>query len=191
MFFFQRRRAGTFGSRFAKRARQRSSGQNMKTLYLLRHAKSSWKDTELSDFDRPLNGRGREAALLVGQYIRKKKIRPELLLCSPAERARQTAALVRDSAGLAVEMRYDERIYGADVARLLEVVSQSEESAGVVMLVGHNPGLEELLELLTGERHHLSTATLACVTLEVEKWSKTRASAGRLDSLLKPKELGD
>jgi phosphohistidine phosphatase len=163
----------------------------MKTLYLLRHAKSSWKEPELSDFDRPLNGRGREAALLVGHYIRKKKMRLELLLCSPAERARQTAALVRESSRLALEMRYDERIYEADVARLLEVVSQIEESVSVAMLIGHNPGLEELLELLTGEAHHMPTATLACVSLDVEKWSKARERAGRLDCLLRPKELGD
>ena len=163
----------------------------MKTLYLMRHAKSSWKEPELSDFDRPLNGRGREDAPLVGRYIRKKKIRPELLLCSTAERARQTAALVSQSAGLATETRYDERIYEADAARLLEVVSQIEEAAGIVLLVGHNPGLELLLESLTGETHRMPTAALACVALDVEKWGKVRERAGRLEWLLGPKELGD
>jgi phosphohistidine phosphatase len=163
----------------------------MKTLYLMRHAKSSWKDSELSDFERPLNGRGREDAPLVGRYIGKKKIRPELLLCSTAERARQTAALVSESAGLATETRYDERIYEADAARLLEVVSQIEETAGVALLVGHNPGLEGLLESLTGETHRMPTAALACVALDVERWSKVRERAGRLEWLLRPKELGD
>jgi len=163
----------------------------MKTLYLLRHAKSSWKDPELADFDRPLNGRGRGAATLVGRHVRKKKIRPELLLCSPAERARQTVALVRESSGLSAEMRYDERIYEADAARLLEVVTQIEEAVGVALLVGHNPGLEELLELLTGEAHQMPTAALACVMLDVEKWGKAREGAGRLDWIVRPKELGD
>jgi phosphohistidine phosphatase len=166
----------------------------MKTLYLMRHAKSSWKEPELSDFDRPLNGRGREDAPLVGRYVRKMKIRPELLqllLCSTAERARQTAALVSESAGLATETRYDERIYEADASRLLEVVSQIEDAAGVVLLVGHNPGLESLLESLTGETRRMPTAALACVALDVEKWGKVRERAGRLEWLLGPKELGD
>lgn len=114
----------------------------MKTLYLLRHAKSSWKDPGLQDYDRPLNGRGREAAPVVGRLIRKTKLRVDLLLSSPAARARQTAALVQESAGLSAELLYDERIYEADAVALLEVVTQATESADALMLVGHNPGLE-------------------------------------------------
>jgi phosphohistidine phosphatase len=163
----------------------------MKTLYLLRHAKSSWKDTELQDYDRPLNGRGREAAPLVGRFIRKRKLRLDLLLSSPAARARQTAALVRESAGLSAELLYDERIYEADVSRLLEVVTQAAESADALMLVGHNPGMEELLTFLTGEVQHMPTAALACVTLDVDKWGKARARAGRLEWLVRPKELSE
>src|SRR5215207_5685653 len=109
----------------------------MKTLYLLRHAKSSWKEAGLQDFDRPLNGRGREAAPLVGRFIRKKKLRVDLMLSSPAARARQTAVLVKDSAGLSAELLFDGRIYEADAARLAEVVAQAEESADALMLVGH------------------------------------------------------
>lgn len=162
----------------------------MKTLYLLRHAKSSWKDSDLQDFDRPLSGRGREAAPLVGKLIRKRKLRVDLVLCSPAERARQTAALVKESAGLAAGLLYDERIYEADAARLLEVVSQAAEAVGTLLLVGHNPGLEELLTFLTGEERRLPTAALACVALDVEKWGKARAGAGRLEWLVRPKDLG-
>jgi phosphohistidine phosphatase len=92
----------------------------MKTLYLLRHAKSSWKDPSLQDFDRPLNGRGREAAPLVGRFIRKRKLRVDLILGSPAARARQTAALVKEAAGLSADLLFDERIYEADVAALLD-----------------------------------------------------------------------
>jgi phosphohistidine phosphatase len=163
----------------------------MKTLYLLRHAKSSWKEPGLEDFDRPLNRRGREAAPLVGRYIRKQGLRVDLLLSSPAARARQTAALVHEAARLTAELLDDERIYEADAARLLEVVEQAPESADALMLVGHNPGMEELLKLLTGEAREMSTATLACVALDVEKWSKARAGAGRLEWLVRPKELKD
>ena|SRR5215218_7389602 len=163
----------------------------MKTLYLLRHAKSSWKETGLRDFDRPLNGRGREAAPLVGRFIRKKKLRVDLILSSPAARARQTAALVKESAGLSAELRYDERVYEADAARLLEVVTQADDSADAVMLVGHNPGVEELLTFLTGESRSMTTAALACLSLDAEKWGKARERSGRLEWLVRPKESAE
>jgi phosphohistidine phosphatase len=163
----------------------------MKSLYLLRHAKSSWKEPGLQDFDRPLNNRGREAAPLVGKFIQKSNLRIDLLLSSPATRARQTAALVKEAAGLSAELLYDERIYEADAARLLDVVKQAADSADALMLVGHNPGMEELLELLTGEGQPMPTAALACVSLDVEKWSKVRAGAGHLEWLVRPKELAE
>ena len=161
----------------------------MKTLLLLRHAKSSWKDTSVKDFDRPLNQRGLKAAPAIGRLMRKRKLQPELVLSSPAERARQTTQLVLEAAGLKTEVRYDERIYEASAARLFEIVSQIDEEAGMVMMVGHNPGFEELLEALTGEARSLSTAALACIELDSEKWSKVKAGGNQLAWLVKPKEL--
>ena len=161
----------------------------MKTLLLLRHAKSSWKDNEARDFDRPLNQRGLKAAPAIGRLIRKRKLQPDLVVSSPAERARQTTQLVIEAAGLKTELRYDERIYEASVARLLGVVSELDDEAGMVILVGHNPGFAELLEVLTGEAHNMPTAALACLELNIEKWNKVRASAGRLEWLVKAKEL--
>ncbi len=161
----------------------------MKTLLLLRHAKSSWKDASVKDFDRPLTQRGLKAAPAVGRLIRKRKLQPDLVLSSPAERARQTTELVLAGAGLKIEVRHDERIYEATVARLLEVVTQIEDDANVAMLVGHNPGLSELFTALTGESESLPTAALACIELDVEKWNKVRAGTGRLEWLVKPKKL--
>ena len=161
----------------------------MKALLLLRHAKSSWKDSEARDFDRPLNQRGLKAAPAIGRLIRKRKLQPDLVLSSPAERARQTTQLVIEAAGLKTELRYDERIYEASVARLMGIVSELDDEAGMVMLVGHNPGFEELLEVLTGEAHKMPTAALACLELNLEKWNKVRAGAGRLEWLVKAKEL--
>lgn len=161
----------------------------MKTLLLLRHAKSSWKDGDAKDFDRPLNQRGLKAAPAIGRLIRKRKLQPDLVLSSPAERARQTTQLVIEAAGLKTELRYDERIYEASVARLLGVVSELDDEAGIVMLVGHNPGFEELVEVLTSEAHRLPTAALACIELDIEKWNKVKADTGRLEWLVKPKEL--
>src|SRR6266498_1922431 len=159
----------------------------MKTLLLLRHAKSSWKDSDVRDFDRPLNQRGLKAAPAIGRLIKKRKLQPDLLLSSPAERARQTTQLVIEAAGLKTELRYDERIYEASVERLLGLVSGLDDEAGTIMLVGHNPGFEELREMLTGEAHKLPTAALACIELNIEKWNKVRAGAGRLEWLVKAK----
>lgn len=145
----------------------------------------------MQDFDRPLNERGREAAPLIGEFILKKKIRPDLIISSPAERARETAALIIKAAELVVELRFDERIYEADAARLLDVVSQIDESVGVAILVGHNPGMEDLLETLTGEKQRMQTGALARIVLDVEKWSKVRERAGRLEWLVRAKELAD
>ena len=155
----------------------------------MRHAKSSWGEASLADFERPLNERGLKAAPLVGRFIRKQKLRPELILSSPAERARQTAALVAEAARLDAPLRYDERIYEATPARLFEVVSQVEEGVGELLLVGHNPGLEGFLEMLAGESRRMPTAALARVALDVEKWNRVRVGVGRVELFVKPKEL--
>ena len=160
----------------------------MKTLYLLRHAKSSWKDPGLEDFDRPLDSRGREDAPLVGGFIRKRDLRVDLIISSPAARARQTAALVRESARLTADLLFDERVYEADAARLLEVVTQAADSADALMLVGHNPGMEELLTFLTGDGRSMPTAAMACIALDVEEWAEVRGGAGRLEWFVRPEE---
>lgn len=163
----------------------------MKTLFLLRHAKSSWADAGQPDFARPLNERGQKAAPLVGRFMRRENLLPDLVLSSPATRARETITLVAAAGKFSCEVRYDERIYEASLARLLEIVMQLEEGAGAVLLVGHNPGMEELVLHLTGEQQHMPTAALACITLNIEKWSKARAGNGHLERLIRPKELTD
>lgn len=161
----------------------------MKTLLLLRHAKSSWKVADQPDFERPLNGRGEKSAPLMGRHLRGQKIEPDLILCSPAERARQTAALFVKAAGLSSELRYDERIYEASALQLLEVVAQADESAGTVLLVGHNPGLEELIMLITGETWLMPTAALAKIDLSTDKWGKVKEQTGRTDWVVRPKDV--
>ena len=161
----------------------------MKTLLLLRHAKAGLPTPGQQDFDRSLNVRGVKAARLVGEFIRKHSIRPGLIISSPAERARQTIALVMESANLTAELRYDERIYEASAERLFAVVSQVEDSVNELLLVGHNPGMEELLLALAGESRHMPTAALASISLDMEKWSKCQDQSGRLECFIKPKEL--
>ena len=161
----------------------------MKTLLLLRHAKSSWNNPALKDFDRPLNERGLKAAPLMGRFMRKRQLQPGLVLSSPAERARQTAALVSEAARLTTEPRFDEGIYEASALALLEIISQIENGVDQALLVGHNPGMEELLMILTGETRRMPTAALACISLDIGKWGEVREATGHLEWLVKPKEL--
>ncbi len=161
----------------------------MKTLILLRHAKSSWGDAALDDFDRPLNDRGRKAATKLGKYIASQQTPIDLILSSPANRARQTTDLVLKASALSPELRLDQRIYEASSARLMEVVSQIDEDRKMVLLVGHNPGMEELVFLLTGNSERMPTAALATISLNVKRWDRVIASKGTLESLLRVKEL--
>ena len=159
----------------------------MLTLYLLRHAKSSWADESMRDFDRPLANRGREACAVIGEFIEEKGIEFDLVLVSTAVRTRETIALVKDRAKFQAEVRYDERIYEAITAQLLEVISQVENDRQSVLLVGHNPGIADLLALLTGEQHQVTTATFAKIELNVSAWSANLANAGTLDWIVRPK----
>jgi phosphohistidine phosphatase len=160
----------------------------MRTLYLLRHAKSSWDDETLSDFDRPLKKRGREAAKLVGQLIRKEKLRDLFVVCSPAQRTRETTRIVLKHASLDPEVRFDPQIYEAELAGLLEVLGRIESEHERVMIVGHNPGMENLLRLLTGASREMTTAALAKIKLDTESWRSLSGSEGHLDWLKAPRE---
>ena len=161
----------------------------MKTLYLLRHAKSSWDDPSLKDFDRPLNDRGLKAAPRVGAYMLKKEIRPDFMLSSPALRARQTTHIVCEAAGLSSLINFDERIYEAGVQRLFEIVTGFADGINTALMVGHNPGFEELLSALTGESQRMPTAALACIELKIKKWSDLTGCSGKLKWLVKAKDL--
>jgi phosphohistidine phosphatase len=161
----------------------------MRTLYLLRHAKSSWKDESQLDFERPLASRGRKACSVIAKFIQSEAIEFDLLLSSTAVRARETIELIRQQAKLRSELRYDERIYEAPVTRLVEIISEVENDRKVILLVGHNPGMEELIHTLTGEERQVSTASLAKIKLKVSKWSEVGNANGTLEWIVRPKEL--
>jgi phosphohistidine phosphatase len=161
----------------------------MKTLFLLRHAKSSWKDETLADFERPLNRRGTRAAETMGDYFRSEGIVPELIVCSPALRARETLELVSKRAKWSTEIRYDQRIYEASGMRLAEVVSQIDTDRKTALLVGHNPGLEELVLLLTAESVQIPTGTCAKIAVKAGKWANVVDKRATLEWLVKPREL--
>lgn len=158
----------------------------MKTLYILRHAKSSWDNPLLADFERPLNKRGLESAPLIGEIIYKNKFNPDLFLSSPAKRAKQTAVLAREVGAIQPEIRFDERIYEASPQTLVQIISELGEEADSLLLVGHNPGLEGLIRFLTGETRPMATAALAVIDLKIENWAETTAECGSLKKMIRP-----
>ena len=161
----------------------------MKTLLLLRHAKSSRDDPRLRDFDRPLNDRGKNDAKLIGQYLGKKKIAVSIVVSSPAKRARRTAEIVLQAAGLPNEIAFDERIYEASPQQLLRIISEIGSTHESALLVGHNPGFEDLLTSLTDRSAHMPTASLACIELDVNNWADIAPRSGELSWFITPKDL--
>ena len=160
----------------------------MKTLLLLRHAKSSWDNASLKDFDRPLNERGLKTAPKIGSFMRERKLQPGFVLSSPAIRAKETIELVSQAAGL-THITFEPAIYEATAERLLQIISRLDNQVKTAMLVGHNPGFDDLLAALTGEHRHLSTAALACVEFKVASWRDVVYGSGKLLWLVKPKDL--
>lgn len=160
----------------------------MKRLYLLRHAKSGWDDASLADFDRPLNDRGLIAAPFMGELMASRDIRPAVVVSSPAKRTMQTAELVRESAGFAPTVTYDERIYDASLSTLLKVIRQLPPEADSALLVGHNPGIESVIGYLTGETEPMPTAALASLELGIGAWAELDQFSGTLEFVLRPKD---
>ncbi len=160
----------------------------MKTLYLLRHAKSSWDDSSVADFDRPLNARGEKTAPFVGSLMKEREMMPEAIISSPAKRAKQTAKLVAKAAEFPSKISYDERIYEASTARLLAVMGEIANEVDSAMLVGHNPGMESLIWYLTGKMEPMPTAALAVIELNVDRWSDVVEGGGSLETVIRPKD---
>ncbi|MDM7923769.1 MAG: histidine phosphatase family protein [Pyrinomonadaceae bacterium] len=160
----------------------------MKKLLILRHAKSSWDNPELSDFDRPLNKRGKTAAPFMGSLIAERGQLPDAIVSSPAKRAAETATLVREHGNVPADIKFDERIYEASPQALRQVVSETADDVESLMVVGHNPGMEGFLLFLTGRLRPMPTAALAIVELNIDSWSEIFANSGRLIELIKPKE---
>ena len=166
-----------------------------KTLYLLRHAKSSWEDPTLADRDRPLAPRGRRASKAIAEYLRKQRSAPRLVLCSSSERTRET--LKRISPGLrdAVEVRIEERLYTASASGLLERLHEVDVRVDSVMLIGHYPALQELALSLAGGGVELGrltkkfpTAALATLAFR-GSWDELAPRTADLAAFVTPKEL--
>jgi phosphohistidine phosphatase len=165
----------------------------MKTLLILRHAKSSWKFPDLSDHDRPLNRRGKRDAPRMGKTLKERGLVPDLVISSTATRAKDTASAVAKHSGYKGKRIRFESLYAAEPGAYLAVLRELTDNYQRVLIVGHNPGVEELIELPTGEIHIVPTCTLAQIEFDIEKWSDTLrrlTDRGKLVEILKLDEPG-
>ena len=162
----------------------------MKTLYLARHAKSSWKYPKLDDFERPLNKRGRRDAPFMGGILKKLGVKPDLLISSPANRASTTARIIADKIDYPLEaIHYSERIYGSSANTLIDLVEHLADDVQQAMLVGHNPGLTDLANYLGDyPTSNIPTSGIFCVDLNVSSWADLTPHGGKLRFFEYPKK---
>jgi phosphohistidine phosphatase len=173
-----------------------STTQMSRELLILRHAKSDWDAIAVADFDRPLTGRGKQDVPKIGAWLQRHGLVPDHIVSSPAERARQTVVKLCKTLGIdKAKIVWDPAIYGATLNALLGVLARLPASASRVLLVGHNPGLETLLEYLCGDPLEpaddgklLATATLARLELPPDGAPPAPGSA-RLISIIRPRDL--
>ncbi|MCG8508046.1 MAG: histidine phosphatase family protein [Rhodospirillales bacterium] len=170
----------------------------MKTVFLLRHAKSSWKDPGLADFDRPLNKRGKSSAKAIGAHMAAEGIVPDLVLCSAAKRTRSTLKRVRGAFGEDIETVVDDAFYHAGTGDWMRYLLELGNEVGSAMIIGHNPGMEELAHHLIGggdEDAHgrlcfkYPTGALAVLTVDIPHWRALKRGSARLVSFTCPRDL--
>jgi phosphohistidine phosphatase len=161
----------------------------MKMLLLLRHAKSSWKDTEMPDHERPLNKRGKKEAPQAGKYLKEHDLVPDLILASTARRAHDTARAVAENSGFGGDVELYQDLYMSEPSIYLDVLRCMPNAANRVLVVGHNPDVEDLLALLTDVKEHMATSALAVISLPITTWEElTEATDARLVTLWSPRE---
>ncbi|MGW8268021.1 MAG: SixA phosphatase family protein [Longimicrobiales bacterium] len=171
---------------------------NIKTVLLLRHAKSSWDQPLLEDFRRPLAPRGRRAAPRVGRYLAREELIPDRVLCSGAARAVETWELVSEALGVAVSTEFREELYHASPRSLMEILRTLPDEVQSILLIGHNPTFETLALRLAGSgneetleamRNKFPTAALAILDFGIERWAELEEGGGVLRVFIRPKEL--
>ena len=162
----------------------------MKILLILRHAKSSWKNPGLADINRPLNKRGKRDAPRIGMLLREQDLVPDIILSSPAIRARKTAQAVSIESGYEYDIEIHDDFYPGDPYAFIESLTAMPDQINIALIVAHNPGLEEFLEVLTGDSAHMPTSALAHISLPINNWRElTDDVDGKLVDFWRVKEL--
>jgi phosphohistidine phosphatase len=164
----------------------------MKTIYLLRHAKSDWDDPAIRDFDRPLNKRGLNNAPAMGKLLKSRGMKPSLVITSTAMRAKTTAELVTSQIGIkSDELVYEKELYLATAQEIFQMIRETPEEHGSLMIVAHNPGITELVNRLTGGSNYIANIP-TCGVAELRfdgKWNKLASGKCTLEKFLVPKEV--
>lgn len=170
----------------------------VKTLTLLRHAKSGWDDAIARDFDRPLNPKGRRAAETMGREMRRQGLAFDHVVASPAVRVVETIAEVEAGYGRSLGATWDRRAYLASAAMLLDLIAETPATAGSLLLIGHNPGLEDLVLLLVPDvpgtlrdsvEEKYPTATVAEIAFDGDDWSAVAEGKGTLTRFIRPRDI--
>jgi phosphohistidine phosphatase len=168
----------------------------VKRLWLLRHAKSSWDDLGIPDPDRPLAPRGRRAAELLAAHLATSDVRPDLVLCSSSLRTRETLAAILPALGDAFEVRIEPALYGAGAAELLDRLRPVSNKVSSAMLIGHNPGIQDLAlalaaggPALAGLGEKFPTGALATMDIDVERWREIDNGTAAATILVTPQSL--
>ena len=171
----------------------------MKILGLFRHAKSDWQDPRARDFDRPLNDRGRQGAAIMGRHIRDHGVRWDRVIASPAIRSAETIELAAEASARPLAVNWDRRIYLASSATLADLLREQDGDPRSVLMVGHNPGLEDLIFDLVPDdgssplrdvvETKFPTAAFAVLELEIERWADLADNCARLVHLTRPRDL--
>lgn len=154
----------------------------MLKLFLLRHGKSSWDDISLIDFDRPLGRRGLKDASKMGKYFSKEHKKPQLIISSPARRARETAELFADAIEYKIEkIQFEQPIYEASLDDLMNIIHNIEDTYDRIMLIGHNPGFTELANHLTDKENidNIPTCGILGIEFDVNSWKKIESKKGK------------
>jgi phosphohistidine phosphatase len=168
----------------------------VRTVILLRHGKSSWSDSTVADIDRPLAPRGERASKRIAKYMRRKRLRPELVLCSPSLRTRQTLEAIEPSLGKNCSVELVPQLYAASEPELLERLQALPESVNSVMLIGHNPGLQDLALVLASRgadvprlEEKFPTGGLATLVVQTESWAALGPGVAELVDYVVPRQL--
>ncbi|NEQ49937.1 MAG: histidine phosphatase family protein [Leptolyngbya sp. SIO3F4] len=162
----------------------------MKTVYLVRHAKSSWKDSELSDIDRPLKAKGVEDAYGLAELIAKRKICPDLMLASTAVRAFHTGVILARQIEYPVHrIKVKENIYESNKEELFEELGQTTDDLDSVMIVGHDPALTNFANhYIRKPKEKIPTSSVLCLKIDSDTWKNLKSSKGKLDFFETPKD---
>jgi len=154
----------------------------MKTIYLVRHAKSSWKYPELDDFERPLNKRGRRNALSMGEFLNKIEAAPDLIISSPAARAAMTARIIAAAINYPIgKIQYSETIYSSGKEALMRITGNISNKIEEAMLIGHNPVFTDFANYIGKQQiTNIPTCGVFCAELDISSWSKIAKNCGVL-----------